>query len=153
MQDQRYELLYQEALRAVADQPSAVDSVQSRAGLVASAGAVSLSLAATQATLSSAWSWAVLAAFLTVVVLVAWILWPRGSWRFNFDVDYLVWEYIEGPAPLREDLIKRDLALHLGRNARANAVQIDRLGRGLAGAILALLVETTLIALSFLGGS
>ena len=150
MSDERYELLYQEALRSVRDQPGAIDSIQSRAGLVGSAAAVGLSLASVQGSLGTAWAWGILPVFVGTFLAIAWILWPRGTWRFDFEPDVVLWQYIEGPKPLRTELMKRDLALHLGRYAQINAEQIDRLARMLAGALVGLLVESVLIVLSFL---
>lgn len=40
--DERHQLAYEEALRAVADQQSALDALRSRAGVVASAGAIAI---------------------------------------------------------------------------------------------------------------
>ena len=129
-------------------QPGVIDSMQSRAGLAASASVIALSLAASQGTLETAWAWPILGVFAVVLVAVAYVLWPVTVWRFNFEPDVVLAQYVEGPTPLRPDLMKRDLALHLGNYARSNAVHIDRMSKALAASLVGLLAETVLVVLS-----
>ncbi len=152
---QGYEIAYREALRAISDQQTAVDSVQSRVGFVASAGVIELSLIAqriqdpgrTKFSL-----WVAVALFLLLVICSAYALWPRRDWRFHFGVDRLHSEYIEHAEPLSASLMMRDLAIHLDRYFRSNAVRIDKISLAFAISLIALAAQTALFAYDVTGG-
>jgi len=147
MPDHRYSIAYQEALRAISDQQKALDVLQSRASAVASAGAVVTGLIGFGAGDQGPRIFGVLAiiCLLAIVCLIGVIIWPRKEWRFNFLASSLQWNYIEGPNPLREDLMKRDLALHLEGYFKANARHLDTFGVLLSAAIVLLLIDVSAV--------
>lgn|GEM_PF-5044262 len=56
-----------------------------------------------------------------LLILSGTIMLPRREWGFHFRASSLQWSYIEGPGPASEDLMRRDLALHLDAYVQANA--------------------------------
>jgi hypothetical protein len=142
--DVRYTIVYQEALRAIADQQAAVDALQTRAGTVAAGGTIATSLIGLGAANSGSLGvggFAAVIFLLGIVLLTGAILWPHRDWRFIFEASRLHWNYIEGPHPLDANLMKRDLALYLEAYHRANSPKIDRFGVMLSGAIVLLFLE------------
>ncbi len=149
-----YEIVYQEALRAISDQQDVLDSIQSRTGVVASAAAIVLSLTSQRA-LGLGLSvplWVALGAFLLLASLAGYVLWPRRRWRFHFGVERLHAEYVENVQPLTPGLMMRDLALHLDRYFRLNARAIDRISKAFAGSLLALMVQAMAFSYDVFGG-
>lgn len=147
MADERYEIAYQEALRSISDQQTAL---QNRASTVASAGAVITGLIGLRndaGTGSGALGFVAIASLLIIVILSGTIMWPRREWRFHFRASDLQWNYLEGPRRLSADLMKRDLALHLESYFHANAERIDRFGVLLSVAIVLLFVNVIAVAL------
>ncbi len=53
-----------------------------------------------------------------LLILSGTIMLPRREWGFHFRASSLQWSYIEGPGPASEDLMRRDLALHLDAYVR-----------------------------------
>jgi hypothetical protein len=138
-----YALVYDEAVRAISDQQTALGTLYSRAGLVGSAAAVVASLAAERIVKDhSAGTWLKLGflCYLGVALLAGYVLWPRRKWRFHFEAGRLQWLYLEGPDPLPVALLKRDLALHIDGYVQHNGHLIDRMSWALAAAIAALLL-------------
>ena len=143
----RYAIAYQEALRAIADQQTALDALQTRAGTVASAGALATGLIALGRPSDALRLGGLLAigCLLGIVLLTGLILWPRREWRFHFRASNLHWEYIEGPNPGNADVMKRDLALHLEAYLTANSHRIDRFGILLSVSIVLLFADIAAI--------
>jgi len=147
--DERYDIAYREALRAIADQQVGLDVVQNRASTVVSAGALvtgllgfgvdrdSIGIAGLVAT----------ALFLCVVLLTGAIIWPRRKWRFHFKASELHWNYIEGAKSLSPDLMKRDLALYLEKYFEKNSKTVDRFGFFLSGSVIVLFLEVSAVVL------
>jgi hypothetical protein len=80
-----YELAYEEAVRALSQQQSVIDSFRTRAGLVLSAAAITMSFLGAQALRAggpNAATWIALGSFFLVDVAALAILWPR-SWEFT----------------------------------------------------------------------
>lgn len=149
--DERHTIAYQEALRAVSDQQTALYALHGRASTLASAAAVVTGLVGLAQSDSRALGLPGLIAVLClagILVLVGLIIWPRrGQWRFHFQASRLYWSYIEGPRPLSSSQMQRDLALHLEAYFRANARQLDRFGNMLGVAILLLFIEVAAVML------
>lgn len=148
--DERHSIAYQEALRAISDQQTALDALQSRASTLASAAAVVTGLVGLARSDSDVVGLPGLTAVLClagILILVGLILWPRRQWLFHFQASKLYWSYIEGPNPLSTSQMKRDLALHLEASFHSNAQRIDRFGNMLGFAILLLFIEVAAVML------
>lgn len=145
--DEAFEVVYDEAKRAIEDQQRVIGGLHARTGIVASAAALVLSLVAQRAGAERPSSYLLLAflAYVGVGFLSAFILWPRRKWRLHFQPSRLLWHAVEGPRRLPASLIKRDLALYLEKYWEANGRKIDQLSWALAVALICLLIEALLL--------
>jgi hypothetical protein len=153
--DNGYDITYREALRAIADQQSALDALQTRGGIVASAAAIVLGLVGQRALTTGPLSLPLVLAlvdYLLLALAISYVLWPKRRWRFHFGVPRLHTLYIESAVPLSADLMKRDLALHLDQYFGSNAQTLDRLAWALSTAIICLLVEGSLLIYDLVEG-
>lgn len=147
----KYTIAYEEALRAISDQQTALDALQTRAGTVVSAGAIATGLIGVSASRGTGFGlpeFLAIVFLLAIVVLTGFILWPRREWRFHFRSSDLQWNYIEGPNPLDASLMKRDLALHLEAYFRVNALSLDRFAIMLSAAIVLLFLNIGAVVLA-----
>jgi hypothetical protein len=141
--DERHKIAYEESLRAIADQQSALDAIHNRASTIASASAVATGLLGLSSETKSLGIGGLIAvsSLLGILGIVGWILWPRREWRFHFEASKLHWNYIEGPRPLSANQMRRDLALYLESYFNINAVHLDRFGVLIGVAIILLFVD------------
>lgn len=148
MAQNRYELAYDEALRSISDQQAAIDTLQMRAGIVASAAAIVVSVVATQLSqqgnLPTGLRMALLG-YLGIAGCTGFVLWPRRKWRLHFSVSDLHWSFIEGPAPASLETMQRDLSLYLDRYFEANASKVDRMAWALTMSIGLLFTSTAIL--------
>ena len=148
MAQNQYELAYDEALRAISDQQTAIDALQMRAGIVASTAAVVVSVAATQLSrlgiLPTGLRIALLG-YLGIAGCAGFVLWPRRKWRLHFSVSDLHWSFIEGPTPASLETMQRDLSLYLDRYFEANASKLDGMAWALTASIGLLLTSTAIL--------
>src|SRR5687767_5816448 len=98
-----YQLAYDEAVRALSQQQSRLDSLRTRAGILLSAAAIATSFLGGKALEERAptwWSWTGVGAFAALSVFALLILWPRDEWKFAASPRELIQDYIESPEPL-----------------------------------------------------
>ena len=154
MADSTQALAYNEALRGVTQQQAVLDGIRARASALLGIAAVSASFLGGVAFKDAGprgLSWIPIVAFVAVGVLAIWILLPVRGWKFSFDVNILVTDYVEGSSPAKLDEMYRDLALHLGRHYTTNEQRLTRLFLKfkLASAILVFEVVCWLIVLGW----
>lgn len=113
--DSRYEIAYDEAVRALSQQQSMIDSLRTRAGLLLSAAAITTSFLGAQA-LSDGQpdlaTWLALSAFVSLSIVTLAVLWPH-SLEFTANPANVIESYIETEEPLSVPEIHRDLSLHM----------------------------------------
>ena len=110
-----YRLAYDEAVRALTRQQSALDEFRTRAGILLSGAAIATSFLGGQALESgtvSAWSWIAIGCFVGLGGSTLMILWPHKGWEFGAFPHSVIGTYIETEKPLPLPMILRDLALH-----------------------------------------
>lgn len=110
-----YRIAYDEAVRALSQQQSMIDSLRTRAGLLLSAAAITTSFLGAQALNDggpSAATWLALASFVTLSIAALAILWPHRL-EFTANSANVIENYVETAQPLSVADIHRDLALHM----------------------------------------
>lgn len=125
-----YELAYEEAVRGLSQQQSALDNFRTRAGILLSAAAIATSFLGGQALADqgfSGWSWLAVALFAGVGASALFIVWPRKDWEFVAGPRRLIATYVETDQPLPLVEIRRDLALHMENSYDENAERLQRL--------------------------
>lgn len=142
--DERYALVYQEALRAIGKQESALDELRSRSGtLIAAAAIVTSFLGQDQLKdgVSSSAEVVAVVSFVAATILPLLMLIPTGDWRFQFGTKALLRDYVERDPPMPLPEIQRWLAVHTESNYDHNARKLDRLYLVFALAAFALIIE------------
>ena len=117
-----YRIAYDEAVRALSQQQSMIDSLRTRAGLLLSAAAITTSFLGAQALNDggpSLATWLALACFVSLSIAALAILWPH-SLEFTANPANVIESYIETAEPLSVPEIHRDLALHMHRSYDEN---------------------------------
>jgi hypothetical protein len=113
--DLSYRVAYDEAVRALSQQQSMIDSLRTRAGLLLPAAAITTSFLGAQA-LSAGGptlvTWSALGAFVAVAVAVLAALWPHRL-EFTADAANVIESYVETDEPVLASAIHRDLSLHM----------------------------------------
>jgi hypothetical protein len=127
--DARLELVYSEALRALERQQQTV-----REFSAAFLGAVTL-----ERNEPSAWSWIAIGALAGVGGLHVVVLWPRWTWRFRFEPQALVDEFVDQRAASIDDM-HRELIRRIQADLDANLYRRIALAFRLASGLF--LVET-----------
>lgn len=110
-----YQIAYEEAVRALSQQQSMIDSLRTRAGLLLSAAAITTSFLGAQALNdggAGVATWLALASFVGLSVAALAILWPHRL-EFTADPANVIENYIETDEPLSVAEIHRDLSLHM----------------------------------------
>jgi hypothetical protein len=110
-----YRIAYDEAVRALSQQQSMIDSLRTRAGLLLSAAAITTSFLGAQALndgQSSLMTWLALASFVGLSIVALAILWPHRL-EFTANPANVIESYIETEEPLSVAEIHRDLSLHM----------------------------------------
>jgi hypothetical protein len=97
--DPRLKLIYDESVRALAQQEVVLNELRTRTGVLLAAASVSSAFLGGQALARqghfSGWNIAALACFGTVVALSLIVLLPTGGWIFTHQIPVLLKEYIE----------------------------------------------------------
>ncbi len=110
-----YRIAYDEAVRALSQQQSMIDSLRTRAGLLLSAAAITTSFLGAQALNDGGAgfaTWLALASFVALSVAALAVLWPHRL-EFTADPANVIESYIETEEPLSVAEIHRDLSLHM----------------------------------------
>jgi hypothetical protein len=144
MSDERLELVFDEATRAIELQSREVDEARARAGALLTAGAIVASFLGAQALEDQNpgnWGKAGTAAFILLVAVVVYVMFPR---RFSFVLGarHIIDNHIDtDDHPNDEDQLRWALALELEDMHDGNERTRKRLGSGLAVGCVALGVE------------
>lgn len=144
--DALYEVAYDEAVRALSEQQTAIESVRARAGLLLSAAAVTTSFLGAQALQggrSGFCSWLALLCFAAVTATSLAILWPRG-WEFAANPRDVVGRFIESSEGIRFEDLYRDLSLRMYDSYRENHLGLKSLALYFQAASALLSVEVVL---------
>jgi len=139
--DPRLALIYEEALRGLAQQQALVESFGNRAGslIFATAFASSLLGGAALADGLGIWEWVALALLFVIGALIALMLWPYYHYTFRLDPAELLRDYDEGRTSLSE--MHRALALRLEAYRASNWRIIQRLRLALQLALILFILE------------
>jgi len=143
MSDERLELVFNEATRAIEHQSRAVDESRTRAGALLTAGAIVASFLGAQALEDQNpgnWGKAGTAAFILLVVVV-YVLFPRG-FSFVLGARHIIDTHIDtDDHPNDEDQLRWALALELEDAWDANERTRGRLALALSVGCVALGIE------------
>jgi hypothetical protein len=126
-----YQLAFEEARRAVADQVGALDNLRGRAGTLLAVASLSTSLLGgivLQGNAPHGWlSWAAIGVFVGVVAITLVLLLPRPRWGFSISATTIIEGYAEGEHPRDLATTHRYLALHLEGADTKNAARLNHL--------------------------
>ena len=141
--DPRLAFIYQEALRGLVQQQSLVENMNSRAGNLIFAAAFVSSMFGNQALPNGigVWDGLAIALLFGLGILIVFMLWPFHRYRFRFDPNELLGEYVdrEPTATLAE--MHRQLALRIEADRADNWKVIQRLRIALQIALSLFLLE------------
>jgi hypothetical protein len=144
MSDERLELVFDEATRAIELQSRAVDESRTRAGALLTAGAIVASFLGAQALEDQNpgnWGKAGTAAFVLLVVVVVYVMFPRG-FNFVLGARHIIDNHIDtDDHPNDEDQLRWALALQLEDAYDENERTRGRLALALAVGCVALGIE------------
>ena len=148
----QYRIAYDEAVRALSQQQTTIESLRTRAGLLLSSAAITTSFLGAQALDGGGPrvpTWLALTCFLGVATAVLAILWPHRL-EFTANPKNVIDNYIETKEPLRTDEIHRDLSLHMQDSYGDNLIGQKQLATRfrIAGVLLTLEVVLWLIDLA-----
>ena len=147
-----YRIAYDEAVRALSQQQSTIESLRTRAGLLLSAAAITTSFLGAQALNDGGPglpTWLALSSFMGLSIAALAILWPHRL-EFTADPANVIESYIETEEPLSAAEIHRDLSLHMHDSYADNLLGQKQLAPRfrLAGALLTVEVVFWLIDLA-----
>ena len=141
-----YRIAYDEAVRALSQQQSIIESLRTRAGLLLSAAAITTSFLGAQALSDggpSVITWLALASFVSLAIAALAILWPHRL-EFTASPANVIKSYIETEEPLSVAEIQRDLSLHMHSSYAENLAHQQQLASRFRLAGLLLTVEVIL---------
>jgi hypothetical protein len=139
----RAAFVYQEALRGLLQQQSAIQSLQARAATLIFAASFASSLLGSQALANglNAWDWIALGLLFAIGALAVLMLWPYYNLTFRFDPEELLALYVDVDEPMPMPTVHRELALRIKADWRQNGRIVRRLREALQLALVLLLVE------------
>jgi hypothetical protein len=141
------ELAYAESVRALEQQARSVDEVRSRTGVLLAAASIVASFLGAEALAGSdldALAGLGLVAFLAVIGLAIWILWPGGGWVFVMSATVLLEDWVDMQRPGGVAAMQRHLAESMEGHWGANQLRLKRLVVRFQVAAAALGVEVVL---------
>jgi hypothetical protein len=141
--DPRLAFVYREALRGLTHQQNLVESLNNRAGNLIFAAAFASSLLGGQALADGLgfWDWLAVILLFGLGVLIVLLLWPYYSYRFRFDPEELLSQYIDGREGVTLSAMHRALAVRIEADRVSNWRIIGRLRFALQLALILLLLE------------
>jgi hypothetical protein len=143
-EDARYRLVYEESVRALADQEKALEELRTRTGTLLSAVSISTSFLGTLALAAShrigGFGWLAMGSFVASAFLIGLILLPT-TWTFDVDVEELLEHYVEAEPPADAEEMLRNLAIYRQETLLTNEPRISRLYLAFRAAGLLLLLE------------
>ncbi len=143
LSDARVALVYDEALRAIAQQQSNLDGLRTRIGTLLSAASIStafLGASALKDRTPGRWGWIAIGSFVLVVVASILILNPY-QWTFRRSPRAILGDYVDHEEPVDLVPMQRALAEHLEDNFKDNEVKLNRLYRVFQGGCGCLALE------------
>jgi hypothetical protein len=153
VEDARYRLAFDEAVRRVQAQESQLDELRSRSGLMLGVTSAVTSLLGALVLSRSDHS-AVLATVGLIIygvsaIAFGLVIWPRDGWNFQLSAKIIIDGWIEGDNPVEGDEFIKGLAIQMDENAAGNDQKIGPLWHWfeLGAALLAAETVVWLIAL------
>jgi hypothetical protein len=147
-----YRIAYDEGVRALSQQQGMSEGLQTRAGLLLSAAAITTSFLGAQALQAGSptiATWLALASFVSLSIATLAILLPHPL-EFTANPANVIESYIETREPLSGAGIHRDLSLHMHRSYAENLASQKQLAAlfRLAGVLLVIEVITWIVDLA-----
>jgi hypothetical protein len=141
--DPRLAFVYQEAMRGLLGQQTAVESLHGRAATIIFATSFASSLLGSRALSNGigVLDWIALALLLGIGALTVVLLWPYYDLTFRFDPEQLLREYVDRDEPASIDELYRGLALRAKADWQQNGRIVRRLREATQLALILLLVE------------
>jgi hypothetical protein len=151
--DPRIAFIYQEALRGLLQQQSAVESLHNRAATLVFAASFASSLLGSRALADGVggWDWVAISLLLIIGALTVALLWPYYNLTFRFDPEELLDTYVDSEQPLGMSDMQRQLALRIKADWRRNGRIVRRLRELFQVALVILLAEILAWMLSVAG--
>lgn len=128
-QDQLYKVAYDEAVRALSEQQSAIDNFRARAGLLFSVATIITSFFGSQVLRSAGlgpFSWLALASFGVLAAAFIGILSPR-RWEVAVDPREVISAYLEPDETDAVEAVHRGLALAMNASYSVNRRGLEKL--------------------------
>jgi hypothetical protein len=137
-----YEIAYEAATRALADQRERLNDLRSRAATLLSVAAIATSFLGARALDDErfvgggevvgdrslqVWELAGILSFIALAALTIAVLLPWGGWTFRLGARNLIRDYADGPDAATPDEMQRDLALHLDSHYERNESKMEKL--------------------------
>ena len=141
--DPRLAFVYQEALRGLLQQQSAVESLRNRAGTLIFAASFASSLLGSRALTDGlgSWDWLALVLLVGIGALTVVVLWPYYDMTFRFRPDELLARYVDADVTGTMDHLYRDLALQIEVDFRSNGRTVRRMRVAFEYALVMLLIN------------
>jgi hypothetical protein len=141
--DPRLALIYREALRGLIQQQGVVESMTVRAGNLIFAAAFVSSLLGDRALSNGLgpWDWLAVLLLFALGAHIAFLLWPYHQYRFRFDPEELLQQYVDGDASATMSQMHRALALRMEEDRKSNWRIIQRLRVALQLALILLVLD------------
>jgi hypothetical protein len=141
--DPRIAFVYQEALRGLVQQQNQVESLNTRAGNLIFAAAFVSSLFGNQALPNGIGGWdaAALGCLFALGVVIVLMIWPYSQYRFRFDPEELLQQYVDSERQATLTQMHRELALRIERDRQGNWRLMQRLRAFLQLALILFLLE------------
>jgi hypothetical protein len=151
--DPRLAFVYQEALRGLLQQQSAVESLHNRAATLVFAASFASSLLGSRALADGVggWDWLAISLLLAIGALTVALLWPYYNLTFRFDPQDLLDTYVDSDEAVSMDDMHRRLALRIKADWQRNGRIVHRLRELFQIALIILLAEIMAWMLSIAG--
>jgi hypothetical protein len=142
--DARLQLAYAEALRALERQQQTVSEFATRSGTLVYAAAIVAAFLGSitlEAGSPSTWGWIAVGALVGVGALHVVVLWPRWTWRFRFEPQALVDDFVDRRATSLDEM-RRELVGRMQMDLDANLRLLRRMGLAFQISNVLFVVET-----------
>jgi len=142
-EDPRLSFVYQEALRGLLQQQSAVESLRNRAGTLIFSASFASSLLGSKALGDGVdpWDWLAIVMLFGIGALTVVLLWPYYAMNFRSDPKMLLERYIDADDPATMSEMHRDLALQIEADRQANGRVVRRMRETFEVALVLLLLN------------
>lgn len=142
-EDPRLAFVYQEALRGLLQQQTALESLRNRGATLIFATSFVSSLLGGLALQKGVgvWEWGAIALLFAIGVLSSLLLWPYYGLSFRFDAKDLLDDYIDGDNPATMSQMHRQLALRIRDDWHRNGKIVKRMRVTFQLALVCLLLE------------